>query len=197
MSQRSPVSDDGDPGRSEGGIPTVWSVGRRHRERRRGGRRARLRRGCGVFGSVHLPVPTAVGLSRFVSSEKCFPPSGMRFHLCPSPDSPGHEGFPGKCFHSWEYRDPEAYRGMRVLVVGIGNSGGDIAVEISRSAEMVRKGEKVLYPVIKCSFEGTAVVFPSGRHSSAPGMGPGSSAGCPVGVFPWMLRISPGSNRSS
>lgn len=82
-------------------------------------------------------------------------------------------------------------------MVGIGNSGGDIAVEISRSAEMVRKGEKVLYPVIKCSFQGTAVVFPSGRHSSAPGMGPGSSAGCPVGVFPWMLRISPGSNRSS
>ncbi|XP_029683451.1 flavin monooxygenase isoform X2 [Takifugu rubripes] len=52
------------------------------------------------------------------------------------PDFPGHEGFPGKCSHSWEYRDPEAYRGLRVLVVGIGNSGGDIAVEISRSAEM-------------------------------------------------------------
>lgn len=197
MSQRSPVSDDGDPGRSEARIPSVRSVGRGHRERRRGGREARLRRGSGVFGSVHLPVPTAVRLSRFVSSEKCLPPSGMRCHRFPSPDSPGHEGFPGKCSHSWEYRDPEAYRGKRVLVVGIGNSGGDIAVEISRSAEMVRKGEKVLHPGFKCSFQGDAVVVPSGRHSSAPGRGPGSSAGCPIGVFPWILRTSTGSNRPS
>lgn len=57
--------------------------------------------------------------------------------------SPGHEDFPGECVHSWDYRDPDAYRGKRVLVVGIGNSGGDIAVEISRCAEMVDKGEKV------------------------------------------------------
>lgn len=37
---------------------------------------------------------------------------------------------------------------MRVLVVGIGNSGGDIAVEISRSAEKVHKGEKGLFILI-------------------------------------------------
>uniref|UniRef100_A0A3Q3VVL8 Flavin-containing monooxygenase n=1 Tax=Mola mola TaxID=94237 RepID=A0A3Q3VVL8_MOLML len=48
---------------------------------------------------------------------------------------PGHETFSGKCFHSWEYKDADALRGKRVVVVGIGNSGGDIAVEISRSAE--------------------------------------------------------------
>ncbi|XP_041790492.1 dimethylaniline monooxygenase [N-oxide-forming] 2-like [Chelmon rostratus] len=53
----------------------------------------------------------------------------------PLSDFPGHERFSGKCSHSWEYKDADAYRGKRVVVVGIGNSGGDIAVEISRSAE--------------------------------------------------------------
>uniref|UniRef100_UPI001448915F dimethylaniline monooxygenase [N-oxide-forming] 2-like n=1 Tax=Epinephelus lanceolatus TaxID=310571 RepID=UPI001448915F len=47
----------------------------------------------------------------------------------------GHETFSGRCFHSWEYKDADACRGKRVVVVGIGNSGGDLAVEISRSAE--------------------------------------------------------------
>uniref|UniRef100_A0A3P8SZB7 Flavin-containing monooxygenase n=1 Tax=Amphiprion percula TaxID=161767 RepID=A0A3P8SZB7_AMPPE len=47
----------------------------------------------------------------------------------------GHETFSGRCFHSWEYKDADDYRGKRVVVVGLGNSGGDIAVEISRSAE--------------------------------------------------------------
>ncbi|KAF7664917.1 hypothetical protein LDENG_00162290 [Lucifuga dentata] len=52
----------------------------------------------------------------------------------PLADFPGHENFPGKCCHSWEYKDADALRGKRVVVVGIGNSGGDIAVDISRSA---------------------------------------------------------------
>ncbi|XP_008275673.1 dimethylaniline monooxygenase [N-oxide-forming] 5-like [Stegastes partitus] len=47
----------------------------------------------------------------------------------------GHETFSGRCIHSWEYKDADDCRGKRVVVVGIGNSGGDIAVEISRSAE--------------------------------------------------------------
>lgn len=47
----------------------------------------------------------------------------------------GHETFSGRCFHSWEYKDADDCRGKRVVVVGLGNSGGDIAAEISRSAE--------------------------------------------------------------
>lgn len=47
----------------------------------------------------------------------------------------GHETFAGRYFHSSEYKDAEALRGKRVVVVGIGNTGGDIAVEVSRSAE--------------------------------------------------------------
>ncbi|XP_044056807.1 flavin-containing monooxygenase 5-like isoform X2 [Siniperca chuatsi] len=55
--------------------------------------------------------------------------------VIPLSDFPGYETFSGRCFHSWEYKDADAYRGKRVVVVGFGNSGGDIAVEISRSAE--------------------------------------------------------------
>jgi len=58
--------------------------------------------------------------------------------------SPGNETFSGRCLHSQEYKNADAYRGKRAVVVGIGNSGGDIAVEISRSAEKV-KPSVVLY----------------------------------------------------
>ncbi|KAI4892566.1 hypothetical protein NFI96_024726 [Prochilodus magdalenae] len=52
-----------------------------------------------------------------------------------TPTFPGIDTFPGKCSHSWSYKDPDVFRGKRVVVVGIGNSGGDIAVDISREAE--------------------------------------------------------------
>ncbi|XP_073331866.1 dimethylaniline monooxygenase [N-oxide-forming] 2-like [Pagrus major] len=55
--------------------------------------------------------------------------------ILPLSEFPGHETFSGRCFHSWEYKDADAYRGKRVVVVGLGNSGGDIAVEISRATE--------------------------------------------------------------
>ncbi|NXO81334.1 FMO4 monooxygenase, partial [Sitta europaea] len=51
---------------------------------------------------------------------------------------PGIESrFQGQCLHSWEYRDVQAFRGKRVLVVGIGNTGGDLSVELSRVAAKV------------------------------------------------------------
>lgn len=49
----------------------------------------------------------------------------------------GIETFEGKYFHSWDYKGPEDMHGKRVVVIGIGNSGGDIAVETSRVAEQV------------------------------------------------------------
>uniref|UniRef100_A0A8C5U9W8 Flavin-containing monooxygenase n=1 Tax=Malurus cyaneus samueli TaxID=2593467 RepID=A0A8C5U9W8_9PASS len=42
--------------------------------------------------------------------------------------------FQGQRLHSWEYRDVEDFRGKRVLLVGIGNTGGDLAVELSHVA---------------------------------------------------------------
>ncbi|NXA34111.1 FMO4 monooxygenase, partial [Eudromia elegans] len=58
--------------------------------------------------------------------------------LLPLASFPGIDTrFKGRYLHSREYRDPEGFRGKRVLVVGLGNSGGDISVELSRAAAKV------------------------------------------------------------
>ncbi len=44
------------------------------------------------------------------------------------PDWPGH--FDGPILHSSAYRNAKDYAGQKVLVVGFGNSGGDIAVDL-------------------------------------------------------------------
>jgi dimethylaniline monooxygenase (N-oxide forming) len=50
----------------------------------------------------------------------------------PEPAFPGAEEFAGEQIHAHEYREPEVLRDKRVLVLGIGNSAVDIAVESSR-----------------------------------------------------------------
>lgn len=50
---------------------------------------------------------------------------------------PGISRFQGQYFHSKEYKTPDKFRGKRVLVVGIGNSGVDLAIELSHVAEQV------------------------------------------------------------
>ncbi|CAJ0919588.1 unnamed protein product, partial [Ranitomeya imitator] len=47
------------------------------------------------------------------------------------------ETFKGQYLHSRDYKNPEQFKGKRVIVIGIGNSGGDIAVELSRTASQV------------------------------------------------------------
>ncbi|XP_078011916.1 dimethylaniline monooxygenase [N-oxide-forming] 4-like [Phascolarctos cinereus] len=47
---------------------------------------------------------------------------------------PGINKFQGQILHSREYRHPETFQGKRVLMIGLGNTGGDIAVELSRVA---------------------------------------------------------------
>lgn len=51
------------------------------------------------------------------------------------PSFPGE--FTGTLLHSHDYREPEPFRGQRVVVVGAGNSGCDIAVELSAVAAKV------------------------------------------------------------
>jgi dimethylaniline monooxygenase (N-oxide forming) len=50
----------------------------------------------------------------------------------PEPAFPGAEEFEGEQIHAHGYREPDDLRGKRVLVLGIGNSAVDIAVESSR-----------------------------------------------------------------
>ncbi|HZO07042.1 MAG TPA: NAD(P)-binding domain-containing protein, partial [Solirubrobacterales bacterium] len=66
----------------------------------------------------------------------------------PEPAFPGSEEFEGEQMHVHHYREPEVLRGKRVLVLGIGNSATDIAVESSRIGERtflaMRRGAYVL-----------------------------------------------------
>uniref|UniRef100_A0A8C2I478 Flavin-containing monooxygenase n=1 Tax=Cyprinus carpio TaxID=7962 RepID=A0A8C2I478_CYPCA len=66
----------------------------------------------------------------------------------PLSDFPGIDTFPGTIIHSWEYKDSDPYLGKRVVVIGIGNSGGDIAVELSRTFLSTRKGAWVIGRVV-------------------------------------------------
>nr|UYQ90858.1 flavin-containing monooxygenase 2 [Felis catus] len=50
---------------------------------------------------------------------------------------PGIEKFKGQYFHSRQYKHPEGFEGKRILVIGLGNSASDIAVELSKKAAQV------------------------------------------------------------
>jgi thioredoxin reductase len=47
------------------------------------------------------------------------------------PDWPGREGFTGRLSHAKDYRDPGPYTGCDVLVVGVGNTGAEIAADLA------------------------------------------------------------------
>ncbi|XP_063708631.1 senecionine N-oxygenase-like [Culicoides brevitarsis] len=49
----------------------------------------------------------------------------------------GIESFEGKIIHSHDYRDPEMFKGKKVLVVGSGPSGIDITFDLSHLAKTV------------------------------------------------------------
>ncbi|OWF49921.1 Dimethylaniline monooxygenase [N-oxide-forming] 5 [Mizuhopecten yessoensis] len=60
----------------------------------------------------------------------------------------GFSEFKGKVIHSHDYKTPYQYENKRIVVVGIGNSGGDVAVELSSVTSQVylstRRGTWVL-----------------------------------------------------
>jgi hypothetical protein len=66
----------------------------------------------------------------------------------PEPGFPGSEDFEGEQIHVHHYREADVLVDKRVLVLGIGNSGVDVAVEASRIAEKtfiaMRRGAWVL-----------------------------------------------------
>ncbi|MFD5813408.1 flavin-containing monooxygenase [Streptomyces sp. NPDC127038] len=66
----------------------------------------------------------------------------------PEPSLPGADTFTGVQTHSHDYRTPEPFADRRVLVLGIGNSACDIAVETSRVSRRtvlaMRRGAHIL-----------------------------------------------------
>ena len=53
------------------------------------------------------------------------------------PQFAGRERYAGRVLHSRDYREPSALKGSRVLVVGVGNSALDVALEASRAGAAV------------------------------------------------------------
>uniref|UniRef100_A0A8C3WVA6 Flavin-containing monooxygenase n=1 Tax=Catagonus wagneri TaxID=51154 RepID=A0A8C3WVA6_9CETA len=67
---------------------------------------------------------------------------------------PGIHTFKGQILHSQEYKTPERFQGKRILVIGLGNTGGDIAVELSRTAAQVLLSTRTGTWVISRSSDG-------------------------------------------
>ncbi|XP_070532004.1 flavin-containing monooxygenase 5-like [Ptychodera flava] len=59
-------------------------------------------------------------------------------HVDPNvPTFPGQDDFQGRIIHTHDYKHPRDYEDKRILVIGVGNSGGDAAVELSRIGSQV------------------------------------------------------------
>uniref|UniRef100_A0A8C5S8Q1 Flavin-containing monooxygenase n=1 Tax=Laticauda laticaudata TaxID=8630 RepID=A0A8C5S8Q1_LATLA len=49
----------------------------------------------------------------------------------------GVEKFKGKIIHSSAYKNPEKYQDQRILIIGVGNSGIEIAIDLSHNTKQV------------------------------------------------------------
>ncbi|KAM6454737.1 flavin-containing monooxygenase 5-like isoform 3-T4 [Liasis olivaceus] len=49
----------------------------------------------------------------------------------------GFEKFKGKIIHSWTYKNPEKFKDQRILIIGLGNSGVEIAIDLSHIAKQI------------------------------------------------------------
>ncbi|GGR44586.1 cation diffusion facilitator CzcD-associated flavoprotein CzcO [Nocardioides luteus] len=89
------------------------------------------------------------------------------------PDPPYPGDFSGRQMHAHDYRSPSVFAGQRVLVVGMGNSAMDIAVDASH----VSNG-----PVLLSARHGTHIVpkYLFGR--------PADATGAALARLPWRLR---------
>uniref|UniRef100_A0A0B7AC33 Flavin-containing monooxygenase n=1 Tax=Arion vulgaris TaxID=1028688 RepID=A0A0B7AC33_9EUPU len=68
------------------------------------------------------------------------------------PNFPGQEKFKGVTMHSKEFKDLRSVDGKRAIVVGIGNSGGDCSVELSKYMKVflaTRRGAWILNRLVK------------------------------------------------
>ncbi len=99
------------------------------------------------------------------------------------PDIPGRGSFAGRQIHSAAYRRPEDFAGLRVLVVGGGNSGAQILAEVSRlaaSAIWVTEREPVFLPDEvdgRVLFERATARWQAEREGRPPPLAPGGGQG--------------------
>ncbi|MFJ3672134.1 flavin-containing monooxygenase [Streptomyces sp. NPDC090106] len=76
------------------------------------------------------------------------------------PRWPGRDTFTGELVHADEYRNPEPYAGRDVLVVGVGNTGAEIAVDlVEGGASRVRLAVRTVPHIVRRSTAGWAAQY--------------------------------------
>ncbi|MFJ3228372.1 flavin-containing monooxygenase [Streptomyces sp. NPDC086783] len=76
------------------------------------------------------------------------------------PDWPGRDAYTGELLHAGEYRNAAPYAGRDVLVVGIGNTGAEIAVDlVEGGASRVRLAVRTAPHIVRRSTAGWAAQF--------------------------------------
>ncbi|MEU1401512.1 NAD(P)/FAD-dependent oxidoreductase [Streptomyces sp. NPDC005728] len=76
------------------------------------------------------------------------------------PAWPGLDGYGGEFRHAGEYRNPQPYAGRDVLVVGIGNTGAEIAVDlVEGGAARVRLAVRTAPHILRRSTAGWAAQY--------------------------------------
>ncbi|MGW7544507.1 flavin-containing monooxygenase [Streptomyces sp. NPDC054770] len=78
------------------------------------------------------------------------------------PDWPGRDAFGGEFLHAGAYRNAEPFAGRDVLVVGIGNTGAEIAVDLTEGgASRVRLAVRTVPHIVRRSTAGWAAQYNS------------------------------------
>lgn len=76
-------------------------------------------------------------------------------HTPALPEWPGRDGYTGRLLHAAEYRNPAPYAGQDVLVVGVGNTGAEIAVDLAEGgAARVRLAVRTAPHIVRRSTAG-------------------------------------------
>ncbi len=71
----------------------------------------------------------------------------------------GRDRFRGRVLHSVEYRRPNDFIGRRVLVVGVGNSGGEIGAELAHAGAQVTIAVRSGAHVVPLSLAGVPIQY--------------------------------------
>ncbi|MEU6069174.1 NAD(P)/FAD-dependent oxidoreductase [Streptomyces sp. NPDC047082] len=78
------------------------------------------------------------------------------------PDWPGRDEYAGEFLHAGQYRNAEPYAGRDVLVVGVGNTGAEIAVDLVEGcASRVRLSIRTTPHIVRRSTAGWAAQYSS------------------------------------
>lgn len=94
--------------------------------------------------------------------------SSRHFFIPHIPEIPGLQSFPGRVVHSHLYREPEAFKGEDVVVVGAGQSGRDLIIDLAGHAQKVwlsNRGSPITCPLSNNVSELPAIkeVLPDGH----------------------------------